>query len=107
MSYDHGWTHFSANEEIGVINPANLMVGPTGLIVEEPASGVQSVKLTASNSYLGVYALDSLDRHRCAHLHGRRALQFRDRSASTILRGTAAERKLEIQPRQSDGRRDL
>jgi iron complex outermembrane receptor protein len=61
VSFDHGWTHFSASEEIGITNPLNLIVGPTGLIVEEPASDVQSVKLTASNNYLGVYALDSLD----------------------------------------------
>lgn len=61
VSYDYGWTHFSANEQIGVLSPASLIIGPTGLIVEEPASGVQSVKLTASNNYLGVYTLDSID----------------------------------------------
>jgi len=61
VSYDHGWTHFSANEQIGILNPADLIIAPTGLMIEEPASSVQSVRLTAANSYLGVYALDSLD----------------------------------------------
>ncbi len=60
VSYDHGWTAFSANEEVGVIQP-NLAVAGTGLIVDEPASGVTSVSLRASNSYLGVYALESFD----------------------------------------------
>jgi len=59
-SYDHGWTHFSANETLGVIQP-NLVVASIGHIVEEPASGIQSVSVTASNDYLGVYALDTLD----------------------------------------------
>ncbi|HEY8163782.1 MAG TPA: TonB-dependent receptor [Methylocystis sp.] len=60
VSYDHGWTAFSANEVLGVIQP-NLVVGMTGPIVEEPASGIQSVSVRASNDYLGVYALDTLD----------------------------------------------
>ncbi|MBI3274415.1 MAG: TonB-dependent receptor [Methylocystis sp.] len=60
VSYDHGWTGFAANEEIGVIAP-NLVIGGTGLIVEEPASGVSSVSLRAENNYLGVYALDAFD----------------------------------------------
>ncbi|MCX7900353.1 MAG: TonB-dependent receptor plug domain-containing protein, partial [Methylocystis sp.] len=60
VSYDHGWTAFSANEELGVIQP-NLVVGGVGHIVEEPASAISSVNVRASNDYLGVYALDSLD----------------------------------------------
>ncbi len=60
VSYDHGWTAFAANETLGVIQP-NLVVGLTGPIVEEPASGISSVSVRASNDYLGVYALDTLD----------------------------------------------
>ncbi len=60
VSYDHGWTAFSANEEIGVILP-NLVVGGNSALVEEPASGVSSVSLRAANDYLGVYARESLD----------------------------------------------
>ena len=60
VSFDQGWTGFSANEEIGVIMP-DLSVAGTGHIVEEPASSIASVGVRASNNYLGVYALDSLD----------------------------------------------
>ncbi|WP_330084526.1 TonB-dependent receptor [Methylocystis iwaonis] len=60
VSYDHGWTAFSANETLGVIQP-NLVVGITGPVVEEPGSSVSSVSVRASNDYLGVYALDTLD----------------------------------------------
>ncbi|MDP3554221.1 TonB-dependent receptor [Methylocystis sp.] len=60
VSYDHGWTAFSANEELGIIQP-NLVVGGFGYIVEEQATGISSVSVRAANDYLGVYALDSLD----------------------------------------------
>lgn len=59
-SFDKGWTAFSANEEFGVIQP-NLVVAGIGHIVEEPGSAISSVSVRASNTYLGVYALDSLD----------------------------------------------
>jgi len=60
VSYDHGWTAFSANEELGIIQP-NLVVAGFGYIVEEQATGISSVSVRAANDYLGVYALDSLD----------------------------------------------
>jgi iron complex outermembrane recepter protein len=60
-SYDHGWSGFTANEELGVVNPFNLVVGGTGVFIEEQQSGVASVHINAANSYLGVYALDALD----------------------------------------------
>ena len=61
VSYDHGWTDFSANETLSVLNPGNLVSWPIGFIVNEPASDVTSVRVNAANSYLGVYALDALD----------------------------------------------
>jgi iron complex outermembrane receptor protein len=60
VSYDQGWSAFYANQELGIIQ-GNLVVGGFGHIVEEQASGIASVNVRASNSYLGVYALDSLD----------------------------------------------
>jgi iron complex outermembrane receptor protein len=60
VSYDHGWTAFSANETLGLIG-TNLSVNSTGPIVEDPASGISSVTVRAANDYLGVYALDTLD----------------------------------------------
>jgi len=61
VNYEHGWTGFSANEEMGVINPGDLVTWGSGIIVNEPQAGVTSVRLNAANSYLGVYAMDSLD----------------------------------------------
>ena len=60
VSYDHGWTGFSANEELGLILP-NLVVAGFNYYVDEQASGVSTVSMKAGNDYLGVYALDSLD----------------------------------------------
>jgi len=61
VSFDHGWTNFNANEQLGVLNPYDLTVAGLGVVINEPASDVTTVKLNASNSYLGVYALDALD----------------------------------------------
>jgi iron complex outermembrane receptor protein len=60
LSYDRGWTQFNAVSELGIINP-NLVVSGTGLIVNEPASDVSPVSLRATNTYYGVYALDTFD----------------------------------------------
>ncbi|WP_424362779.1 TonB-dependent receptor domain-containing protein [Methylocystis parvus] len=59
-SIDKGWSGFQANQELGIIQP-NLVVGGIGHITEEQASGIASVNVRASNTYLGVYALDTLD----------------------------------------------
>ncbi len=61
VSFDHGWTNFNANEQLGVLNPYDLTVAGLGVVINEPASDVTTVKLNASNTYLGVYALDALD----------------------------------------------
>lgn len=60
VSYDHGWTGFAANEELGLILP-NLVVAGFNYYVDEVASGVSTVSMKAGNDYLGVYALDTLD----------------------------------------------
>ncbi len=61
VSFDHGWTLFNANEQLGVLNPNDLSVAGLGVVVNEPASDVTPVKLNAANSYLGVYTLDTFD----------------------------------------------
>jgi len=61
VSFDRGWTTFNANEQLGVLNPYDLSVAGLGVVVNEPASDVTTVKLNAGNSYLGVYALDAFD----------------------------------------------
>ncbi|MEK4033790.1 TonB-dependent receptor [Methylocystis sp. IM3] len=59
-SLDQGWTSFSAIQELGII-PPTLAVQGINYFVDEPASDISPVKVTAGNSYLGVYALDTLD----------------------------------------------
>jgi len=61
VSYDHGWTNFSADEEVGVLNPGDLSVTGLGMLNIDPSADVQTVHMTASNSYLGVYGLEALD----------------------------------------------
>jgi iron complex outermembrane recepter protein len=60
LSYDQGWTNFKANQEIGAILP-NLVVAGLGSIVDEPASGIQSVSVNATNRYFGAYVQDTFD----------------------------------------------
>jgi iron complex outermembrane receptor protein len=60
LSYDRGWTQFSAVSELGIIQP-NLMVSSTGLVINEPASDISPVSLRAINTYYGFYALDTFD----------------------------------------------
>ncbi|MGJ0509652.1 MAG: TonB-dependent receptor [Methylocystis sp.] len=59
-SLDQGWTYFNGSEELGII-PPNLVVQGINYYVDEPASGVAPVAVNSGNSYLGVYALDTLD----------------------------------------------
>lgn len=59
-SLDQGWSYFTASQELGVI-PPTLAVQGINYYVDEMPSGVAPVAVTAGNSYLGVYALDTLD----------------------------------------------
>ncbi len=61
VNYEHGWTNFSADEEVGVLNPGDLSVTGLGMLNIDPTADVQTVHLNAANSYLGVYGLDALD----------------------------------------------
>jgi len=61
VNYEHGWTNFSADEEVGVLNPGDLTVSGLGMLNIDPTADVQTVHLNAANSYLGVYGLDALD----------------------------------------------
>ncbi|GAC1330815.1 MAG: TonB-dependent receptor [Beijerinckiaceae bacterium] len=60
LSYDRGWTQFKAASELGIIK-SDLSVSSTGLIVNEPASDVAPVSVRATNTYYGLYALDTFD----------------------------------------------
>ena len=61
VNYEHGWTHFSADEEVGVLNPGDLSVTGLGMLNIDPSADAQTVHITASNGYLGVYGVDALD----------------------------------------------
>jgi iron complex outermembrane receptor protein len=61
VNYEHGWTNFSADEEVGVLNPGDLSVTGLGMLNIDPTADVQTVHLNAANSYLGIYGLDALD----------------------------------------------
>ena len=59
-SVDRGNVNFSANSELGVINP-DLFVTGTGVIVSQPAGDVAPVQLRTTNTYTGVYVTDTID----------------------------------------------
>jgi iron complex outermembrane receptor protein len=59
-SIDHGNVNFSANSELGVINP-DLFVTGTGVIISQPSGDVAPVQLHTTNTYTGIYATDTLD----------------------------------------------
>ncbi|ARN83386.1 TonB-dependent receptor [Methylocystis bryophila] len=61
VNLEHGWTHFAASEELGLLNPYDLSVPGLGVINLDPAGDVSPVKLNAANTYLGVYALDTFE----------------------------------------------
>ncbi|HXZ16778.1 MAG TPA: TonB-dependent receptor [Roseiarcus sp.] len=61
VSFDHGWTNFTASEELGFFNPYDLTIAGLGVIDVDPSDDVAPVKLNAANTYLGVYARDQLE----------------------------------------------
>ena len=61
VSYDHGWTNFKGQSQIGTISAPNFVVQGSGFIINEPASDVSPTDLNAQNGYLGVYVLDAFD----------------------------------------------
>lgn len=60
LSVDRGWTHFRAEEEIGVIQTDYRVTG-LGFPVLEPLSGIEPVSVKASNTYYGAYFQDAFD----------------------------------------------
>jgi len=60
VNLEHGYTNFTANEELGIVN-SDFTVTGFNYFTNEPGAGIAPVKLGVSNYYLGAYALDSLD----------------------------------------------
>ena len=61
VSVDHGSTLFTATSELGTIDPSNLFVNGTGILIDQPDAGLSPVDLHASNTYTGIYATDTFD----------------------------------------------
>lgn len=59
-SVDRGWTNFNGNSELGIIQP-NLLVTGTGILIDDPNGFVSPVQSFATNTYVGVYALDTFN----------------------------------------------
>jgi iron complex outermembrane recepter protein len=60
VSVDAGHVHFSADSELGTIDP-NLYVTGTGFIIDQPQGDLAPVSLIALTTYTGVYATDTFD----------------------------------------------
>jgi iron complex outermembrane receptor protein len=60
VSIDHGRTNFSGNSELGIVQP-NLFVTGTGIFIDQPAADIAPVDLLTLNTYVGVYATNTLD----------------------------------------------
>jgi iron complex outermembrane receptor protein len=61
LSYDHGWTDFRGNSELGII-PDNLQVDGTGDIYHTTIpGGILPTDVKTRNDYLGLYASNTLD----------------------------------------------
>ncbi|WP_457796214.1 TonB-dependent receptor domain-containing protein [Methylocystis sp. S23] len=60
VNFEHGYTGFQANQELGIIN-SDFTVTGFNYFTHEPAAGIAPVNVNVSNYYLGAYALDSLD----------------------------------------------
>ena len=61
LSLDHADVDFSSTNELGVINPATLVVAGSGIIIAQPDGSLAPVRLETTNSYYGLYARDTLD----------------------------------------------
>jgi iron complex outermembrane receptor protein len=60
VSLDHGTVDFTANSELGLIEPS-LLVSGRGLIIDQPDGSIGPVNLNTTNSYYGLYATDTFD----------------------------------------------
>ncbi len=61
VSYDHGWTDFKGDSELGII-PDNLQVIGTGIKYHTTfPGGILPTDVSTRNDYLGLYLSDTLD----------------------------------------------
>jgi len=62
-SLDYGWTNFHGNSELGTIGYTNnsFPVIGSGYILDQPDSYLTPVSVNATNFYVGLYGLDTLN----------------------------------------------
>jgi iron complex outermembrane recepter protein len=60
-SLDHAAVNFSTTNELGTINPANLVVFGNGVIIDQPDGSLAPTRLETTNSYYGFYATDTFE----------------------------------------------
>ena len=60
-SLDHAEVNFGSTNELGTINPANLVVAGTGIIIDQPDGRLAPTRLETTSSYYGLYATDTFD----------------------------------------------
>jgi iron complex outermembrane receptor protein len=59
-SLDHGRSQFQATSELATVDQS-FFVNGTGVFIDQPAADVVPVDLTATNTYVGVFATDTFD----------------------------------------------
>jgi iron complex outermembrane recepter protein len=60
-SVDHADVDFTGTNELGIIDPATLLVTSTGITIAQPNGALAPVRLETTNSYYGLYLSDTLD----------------------------------------------
>jgi iron complex outermembrane recepter protein len=60
-SLDHGNTQFTANSQLGTIDPQTLYVQGLGIWLNQPNADFSLVSIHATNTYAGFYATDTFD----------------------------------------------
>jgi iron complex outermembrane receptor protein len=61
MSIDHADVTFNSTNELGIIDPATLIVSGTGIIIAQPDGSLAPIRLETTNSYYGFFASDTFD----------------------------------------------
>ena len=60
-SLDHGEVNFSSTSELGVIDPATLVVQGLGVFINQPDGSLGPINVKTINDYYGFYATDTFD----------------------------------------------
>ena len=110
LSVDRGLVQFSTTSELGTVNANQFpIVQGFGLFIDQPSGDVAPVGLGATTLYTGLYATDTLRRHaRGLSLTAGARFNFAQITLTDELgNDSVAQWQPQLQPFQSDDRRDL